>query len=117
VLLAVVLPPESSSPSGQRSGSEREQLLETISPAPTAEVAPGPVTFAWRSAGAGANYTLTLQEADGRIAWVSAVDDTVVLAPDSIVFAPGRTWFWSVDAVLPDGQSRSTGLQRLRTRP
>jgi len=117
VVLMLVTPRDAGPPTGLRSGSDGEQPLEIVSPAPTAEVVAGPVAFAWRSAGTGANYTITLQEGDGRIAWRFIVDDTVAVAPDSIVFAPGRTWFWSVDALLPDGQSRSTGVQRLRIRP
>jgi anti-sigma factor RsiW len=117
VLLVIALPRQAETPSGIRSRSDAEQPLGIVSPTPSAEAAPGPITFTWRSAGPGAGYTFTLQEASGRVVWTSAVADTVTVLPDSIALAPGRTWFWVVDALLPDGRSLSTGIQRLRPRP
>ena len=104
VLLAVALP-------------RRATTTSNISPAPSAEIASGRVTFVWRSAGPGASYTFTVQEADGRVVWTSPLADTVATLPDSLALAPGRTWFWFVDVLLPNGRSLSTGVQRLRTRP
>jgi hypothetical protein len=56
---------------------------------------------------------VTLQESDGRVAWSSTVTDTAVVLPDSVVVGPGRSWFWYVDAMLPDGRTRSSGINRL----
>jgi len=117
VLLAVALPRRATTTSDIRSGPDLEQQLGIVSPASSAEIAPGRVTFVWRSAGPGASYTLTLQEADGRVVWTSPLADTVAALPDSLALAPGRTWFWFVDVLLPNGRSLSTGVQRLRTRP
>jgi len=117
VLLVVALPRHTRTPSDIRTNPDAEQRLGAVSPAPSAEVAPGPITFTWRSAGPGASYTLTLQEADGRVVWSTAVAETVAVLPDSLAPAPGRTWFWFVDALLPNGRLLSTGVQRLRTRP
>jgi anti-sigma factor RsiW len=114
VLLAVVLPRQSTTPSDIRSGAEGDHL-SIVSPEPSHEVAPGTITFIWRSAGPGASYTLTLQEPDGRMVWSTAAADTLAILPDSIALAPGRTWFWFVDALLPNGPMLSTGVQRLRT--
>lgn len=116
-LLVIALPRQTATPSGIRSRPEAEQPLGVVSPAPSTEAAPGPIAFTWRSAGPGAGYTFTLQEADGRVVWTSALADTVTFLPDSVVLGPGRTWFWFVDVLLPDGRSLSTGIQRLRTRP
>ena len=117
VLLVLALPRNASRQSALRSGSTTEPHLAVVSPAPAAEIAPGSLEFAWRSAGAGASYSLTLQEADGRVVWTTAGADTAVVLPDTIALAPGHIWFWFVDALLPDGRSLSTGIQRLRTQP
>ena len=117
VLLAIALPRQAETPSDIRAGPTAEPPLAIVSPVPSDEIAPGPITFTWRSAGPGASYTFTLQEADGRVVWTSTVADTVAVLPDSVAFSPGLTWFWLVDALLPDGRSRSSGVQRLRTGP
>jgi anti-sigma factor RsiW len=117
VLLLIALPRQATTPSNIRAIPNAEPPLEIISPAPSATIAPGRITFTWRSAGSGADYTITLQEAAGRVVWTSTADDTTAVLPDSVALRPGLTWFWVVDALLPDGRSRSTGLKRLRTRP
>jgi len=117
VLLAIALPRQAETPSDIRAGPTAEPTLAIVSPVPSDEIAPGPIAFTWRSAGPGASYTFTLQEADGRVVWTSTVADTVAVLPDSVAFSPGLTWFWLVDALLPDGRSLSTGVKRLRTGP
>jgi hypothetical protein len=117
VLLAIVLPRQAETPSGIRAGPTAEPPLAIVSPVSSDEIAPGPLAFTWRSAGPGASYSFTLQEADGRVVWTSRVADTVAVLPDSVALSPGLTWFWFVDALLPDGRSLSTGVRRLRTEP
>lgn len=117
ILLAIALPRQGAPPSGTRAGPGPEASLAIVAPPPAAELAPGPITFVWRSAGPDASYTVTLQEADGRVAWTSSVADTVAVLPDSVAIGPGRTWFWFVDAMLPDGRARSSGINRLTVRP
>jgi anti-sigma factor RsiW len=117
VLLAITLPREATRPSDIRARPNPEAPLGVVSPMPSAVAAPGPITFTWRSAGPGASYTLTVQAADGRVIWTSSTPDTVAVLPDSVTFSPGLTWFWMVDALLPDGRPRSTGIKRLSTRP
>jgi len=115
VLLSTTLPRQGAAPSDTRAGPNTESLLEIVSPAPSAEIQRRPITFIWRDAGPGATYTLTLQEPDGRVAWTSTGADTFAVAPDSLALSRGLTLFWSVDALLPDGRSRSTGVKRLGT--
>ena len=116
LLLVVAIPRDTPTPSTVRSGSRTNPLLEIVSPLPSEPVVP-PVTFVWRNAGPGASYSLTLQREDGRLAWTSSTADTSIAVPDSLELGSGRTWFWYVDALLPDGQALSTGVQRLRTSP
>lgn len=116
VLVAIMLPRQTSVPSAIRGVAPIDAALEIVAPLPSTEIAPGPMRFAWRSAGPGASYSLTLQEADGRIAWTSTVADTVAVLPDSVALGSGQVFFWSVEALLPDGRARSTGVKRVRTR-
>jgi Putative zinc-finger len=116
-LLVIVLPRQGTAPSDVRARPDTDLPLEIVSPASSDVVASSPVTFTWRSAEPGASYTFTLQAADGRVVWSSTTADTVAVVPDSVALSPGQTWFWMVDAVLADGRSRSTGLQRLSTGP
>jgi anti-sigma factor RsiW len=117
LLLILALPRHTPTPSDTRSGPHAEPQLGVVAPAPLDQVGPGPITFIWRSAAPDASYTLTLQEADGHVVWSTALTDTVAVSPDSLALAPERTWFWFVDALLPNGRSLSTGVHRLRTRP
>lgn len=117
VVLAIVLPRQGPAPSALRIGPGTDLPLVLVSPGAEVQIASREVEFVWRSAGAAASYSFTLQEADGRVVWSTTTTDTVAALPDSVVMAPGGTWFWSVDALLPDGRSRSAGVQRLSTRP
>jgi anti-sigma factor RsiW len=113
VLAAIALPRHPTAPSEVRGRPGAEPAIGIVSPAPWSTVAPGPIVFTWRSAGPEASYTFTLQAADGRVAWTSTLVDTVAVLPDSVSLRPGLTWFWMVEALLADGQSRSSGLNRL----
>jgi len=84
VLVAIALPRQTSVRSDTRAFAPVDAPLEIVAPLPSTEIAPRPIRFAWRSAGPGASYSLTLQEADGRIAWASTVADTVAILPDSV---------------------------------
>jgi anti-sigma factor RsiW len=117
LVVAIALPREDTKPSDIRSGPVAEEQLVVVSPVPSTKIAPGSINFVWRSAGPGASYTITLQEPDGRPVWTAATADTVAALPDSITLAEGRLWFWFVDALLPNGRSLSTGVQRLTRRP
>jgi anti-sigma factor RsiW len=117
VVLVMAVPGNAPSPSNTRALRNTESPLETISPASSAAIDPGRVEFIWRSAGPRADYTVTLQDTTGRVVWTSTGADTVAVLPDTVALGAAQTWFWVVDALAPEGQSRSTGLKRLRTRP
>lgn len=86
-----------------------------MSPAPDAEVAATQLRFVWTSAGSGASYTLTLQKLEGGVVWTSTTADTFTVLPDSIALGPRQVWFWFVDALLPDGRSVATEVNRFTT--
>lgn len=87
--------------------------LPAVAPPAEATVPPDAVTFVWHAAGRDAHYRLTLTEPDGRLAWTNETSDTTLQVPRSIALARGRTYYWYVDALLPDGRSGSTGVRRL----
>lgn len=117
VALTTVLPRQASAPSEIRARSDADARLGVVSPLSGAEIPPGPITFLWKSAGPGASYTVTLQDADGRVVWTATVDDTVAVLPESVAPGGRSTRFWTVDALLPDGRALSTGVLRLRIGP
>jgi anti-sigma factor RsiW len=113
--LVLVLLRPSAPPSPVRAGPAGETPLGIVSPAST-EVSPASVPFIWRSLGPQATYTFTLQEADGRVILSRPLSDTAVTLPDGVI-GQGRTYYWFVDGMLPDGRSRYTAVHRLQTRP
>lgn len=115
LLIAIALPRQRVTPSAIRSAAPAETRLAVVSPAPDAEIASDQIRFMWRSAGNDASYTFTLQKTDGSVVWTSSTTDTITVLPESVVLRAHETWFWSVDALLPDGRSLSTKATKFRT--
>jgi anti-sigma factor RsiW len=116
MLVAIAWPRQTREPSDIRAVAPVNAPLEIVAPLPSTEIAARPITFVWRSAGPGASYSVTLQAADGRTVWASTVADTVAVLPDSVALGSAQNFFWSVEALLPDGRAHSTGVKRVRTR-
>ena len=117
LLVAIALPRQRVIPSATRAGAPAEMPLAVVSPSLDAKIPSSQIRFIWRSAGSDASYTFTLQKSDGSVVWTSSTTDTMTVLPDNIVLAADETWFWSVDALLPDGQSRATKATKFRTGP
>jgi hypothetical protein len=73
-------------------------------------------TLVWRRV-PGATYRVTVASSDGDSLWALHTSDTAVTLPATITADSGLTRHWYVDALLPDGSSRSTGMQSFRTGP
>lgn len=123
IVLAVGLPGAPSSPgdvlrSGDRLGTaERIRQFTAVQPTAAATVHPDSVRFVWASAGHDASYRLTLASPAGDTIWtISTGDTTVALAPD-VALDRGKSYFWYVDAILPDGSTATTGAQQFGTIP
>lgn len=85
--------------------------------APQGGVAAGPpVVFVWRSMGSGVRYRLSLSTPEGEELWGASLPDTVAILPDDVELSAGRTYVWYVDALLAEGGSATTGVQRLIVR-
>lgn len=69
--------------------------------------------FGWSGAGSHeAQYEIVVADSTGRARWTATTADTVAALPDSVRLVPG-TYYWHVDALLPDGRSRTTGTKTL----
>lgn len=115
LVVALALPRPATTPLSVRGAARAATALTPMSPAPDAEVAATQLRFVWTSAGSGASYTLTLQKLEGGVVWTSTTADTFTVLPDSIALGPRQVWFWFVDALLPDGRSVATEVNRFTT--
>jgi hypothetical protein len=99
--------------------TEREAVrsLPVISPPPDASLTREEVVFAWESAGEEAAYRLTMTDEEGQTVWRIDTDATWVDPPSDLELRPGQIYFWYVDAVLSDGTTATTGVNRLRLAP
>lgn len=102
-----------------------ERARPTPSSAPIAALAPADealvprdrLRFAWQSSGAEAQYRLTLTDSTGGPVWKTESADTTVVPLPGPVLTPGTAYFWFVDALLPDGRTRTSGTHRFTIAP
>lgn len=73
------------------------------------------VHFGWRAAAPEATYRLTLTDDTGNVVWTASTTDTLLTLPPDSALDPAATYFWYVDALLPDGRSVSSGVHEFRT--
>ena len=73
------------------------------------------VRFGWRAAAPAATYRLTLTDDTGDVVWTASTTATLLTLPPDSALDPGATYFWYVDALLPDGRSVSSGVHEFRT--
>jgi anti-sigma factor RsiW len=120
VLLLVLTRPgqHTSAPSPIRGGGGPEPVAPTVlEPAVGAVVPANAVTFVWRGVEAPASYRLTLTDERGDVVWSVDTPDTNVATDSSVRFLHGRTYYWSVDVLMRDGRSTTTGFHSFRVAP
>lgn len=83
-----------------------------VVPRDGAVVTPAGLRFTWRAYDAD-SYRFMLLEEDGTPAWTTDTHDTSLILPAEILLAPGKTYFWRVDA-LADGITATTGTLRVQ---
>jgi hypothetical protein len=93
------------------------ESIPVITPPADTPVPAEDLAFAWHSAEPEALYRFTLTEETGEVLWTVATSDTALALPGGLDLRAGGTYFWHVDALLPDGRSATTRVQRLTTRP
>jgi hypothetical protein len=96
---------------------EGPSMIEALRPVDGSTVPAGRIQFAWRSAGPDLLYRLTLTDGSGKAIWSAETPDTTLASGPAVHLDPGRTFFWVVDALGPDGRSRTTRNQRFTTMP
>lgn len=92
-------------------------MIQAMSPANGETVDRGAVVFVWRHQIGNPLYRLTLTDGSARVVWTIETSDTTLTLPGDVSLAPGRTYFWLVDALGADGRSLTTGNQRFSTAP
>jgi len=100
-----------------RGGDEGMPVIVAVSPAPGAVVSPASLAFVWRAAGTGARYRLTVTSERGDVVWAGASADTLQHLPPYAQLHSGESYFWYVDALLPDGGSATSRVRRFTMAP
>jgi len=77
---------------------------------PIGEVTGPGLRFTWGASAGALSYRLSLTNSAGVAIWTSSGTDTTASLPDSVPIIRGATYTWTVDAVIDDGTTRSTGL-------
>jgi len=68
----------------------------------------------WEAHDGAPEYRVTLTDSAGETIWTGTTQQARVGVPSDVLLEPGALLFWYVDAVLPNGQLATTGVQRLR---
>ncbi len=89
-------------------------LLHPLAPLGEISAAAGPLTFIWRPVSEAVEYHLTVTDQVGRTLWTRNTRDTTLLPPLEVALARGFSYFWFVDALLPNGESVTTGTREFR---
>lgn len=101
---------------GSESAEEPVQMA-VVFPENGADVVLDSLKFVWRGAEAMATYRFTLTQANGDVLWTQSTPDTVLTLTSEVGVRSGQTYFWYVDALLPEGRTSTTGTYLFRTRP
>ena len=91
--------------------------LQALAPENGASVGARGLGFAWRSVGPGARYLLTLTTVNGDSVWTAVTADTSAVLPNDVTVIPGEEYYWYVDALLPSGETATTGVRNFRAVP
>lgn len=95
----------------QRGTVEQSQGIILLSPAAGESLTDGSQTeFRWRSLD-GATYRLIVSDASGKTLLQQNTSDTVFAMPAAITADHEGTYYWSVDALEPDGSSVTSGVR------
>jgi putative zinc finger protein len=89
--------------------------IDVVAPVASEPVARSEMRLVWHSVGAGAQYSVVVQDTAGTEIWKATTADTSVV-PDIARLEPGHRYFWNVDARLADGRTAGTRANRFRVR-
>jgi hypothetical protein len=100
------------SPVVRGTGDEGLPAVTIIGPTAATRVSRAGLVFVWHSAGKSAAYKVTLTNETGDVVWKGATADTIQRPPNSVRLERRAIYFWYVDALLPDGRSAISAVQR-----
>lgn len=89
----------------------------TIAPADGATLPGGAMTFVWHGVSGSAVYRLTLTDERGDVVWTTESTDTSVALAPAVRLLGAHGYYWSVDVLLADGRSTTTGFHTFRVTP
>ena len=110
------VPTEDRVRSGLDAGASARGVLTVVTPTSNQNVSASGIRFVWRKSASIIEYTVTVQDADGRVRWTTSTSDTSIALPDSVVVAAGSVVHWYVDGLRADGRSVGSGRQQLTVR-
>ena len=93
---------------------ERQATITIVAPADDV-ITKTPVVFTWRPVSADL-YRVSVLADDGQPIWSGQAADTSLALPAGVGLAPGRAYFWRVDAIA-NGLVASSGAHRLTIGP
>lgn len=99
-----------------RGNSEGAAPLTLIGPVAGTVVRTDSLIFAWHGLGAQVEYRITVTDDKGDVVWTRQSPDTEARPPAALL-RPGQSYFWYVDALLPNGRSTAAGVERFRMGP
>lgn len=120
VLLVVAWPTGTSDPGGPvLRGPGAHDALPTITalaPVEDTPVSRDSLIFVWKSVDPEAYYRVTVATEEGATVWRGETSDTSLTVAAAPGLEPGGTYYWFVDALLPDGRESTTGVRSFRLR-
>lgn len=97
--------------SSERRGlADEADKIDLVSPSDGERVTSNGMSFTWRPIG-GATYRLVVSDAAGHTLLQRNTTDTLVTAPELSLKTGTGPYYWSVDALAPDGSSVTSGVR------
>lgn len=106
-----VEPPEGT-PIVQRSQPEARSSIAILEPESGAVVEAGEVVLRWAPIEPDARYLVTVTTSDGDSVWALMTPDSAAAIP--VALDPGGEYLWYVDALLPNGETATSGIHHFR---
>jgi len=88
----------------------------TLGPGEARAGDPAGIRFTWSAGPEGSTFRFTLLDERGERVWSSETGDTTIVLPAEIEVTPGRSYYWYVDALAPDGRTLTAGPTPLEVR-
>lgn len=98
-------------------GEPSVHSIEIISPLNHQVVSARQLQFRWSGIHTALQYRLSVYSDDGLLLWKGETMESMLSTPDSVVFESGKIYLWKIEAILPDGTTRSSELHTFRCSP